>query len=357
MIKVLIVDDSPVVRDYLAYILVADPDIEIAGFAKTGKEACDFVQNHKPDIITMDIQMPVMNGYEATRCIMESNPVPIVIVSASWAPSEVQKSFQCMDAGAVAILEKPRGIGYPGFEESSKELIQTVKLMSEVKVVRRWPKKQQTNAAVSRVSMDQLERSKTDIKIVAIGASTGGPNAVKTILSGLKKNFPVPIVLVQHISPGFLPGMTEWLDQNSELSIQIAAQGVSMQPGNVYIAPDDHHMGVTLGGRIVLNQDEKECLLRPSVSYLFRSVTNVYGKNAAGILLTGMGRDGADELNLMKEKGAVTMAQDQESSVVFGMPGEAVKLGAAKYVLPPNQIVLMLEKLLLDNVSPEHNPA
>ncbi len=244
----------------------------------------------------------------------------------------------------------PRGIGYPGFEESSKELIQTVKLMSEVKVVRRWPKKQQTSATVSRVFMDQVERSKTDIKIVAIGASTGGPNAVKTILSGLKKDFPVPIVLVQHISPGFLSGMTEWLDQNSELSIQIAAQGVSMQPGNVYIAPGDHHMGVTWGGRIVLNQDEKECLLRPSVSYLFRSVTNVYGKNAAGILLTGMGRDGADELNLMKEKGAVTFAQDQESSVVFGMPGEAVKLGAAKYVLPPNQIVLMLQKLLLDNV-------
>lgn len=357
MIKVLIVDDSPVVRDYLAYILVADPDIEIIGFAKNGEEACDFVQSKKPDVITMDIHMPKMNGYEATRRIMESCPVPIVIVSASWEPSEVEKSFQCIDTGAVAILEKPRGIGYSGFEETTKNLIQTVKLMSEVKVIRRWPRQQPVRRAASSVSMDQFDRPGADIKIVAIGASTGGPNVVKTILSGLKKKFPVPIVLVQHISPGFLPGLTEWLDRSSELSVQVAAQGVSMQPGHVYIAPDEYHMGVTWGGRIVLSQEEKEGLLRPSVSYLFRSIAAVYGENAVGILLTGMGRDGAEELNLMKEKGAVTIAQDRESSIVFGMPGEAVKLGAAKYVLPPDQIVLMLEKIVAEIALMGRNPA
>jgi len=344
MIKVLIVEDSAVVRQHLKNILEEDGGIRVVGMAENGEESLKFVQKQKPDVITMDINMPGMNGLDATRRIMETHPVPIVIVSASFDSSDVDKSFRAMEAGALAIVEKPLGEGHSDYDSASKTLVQTVKLMSEVKVVKRWTKSRfprTTDIVTSEVVSGQMPNN---IKAVVIGASTGGPPVLQTILSGLPREFPVPILVVQHIARGFLEGMVAWLGQTTSLPIHTAAYGDRPLPGHVYFAPDNFHMEIR-GNRIVLNKDKPEYGIRPSVSHLFRSAANVFGENTIGVLLTGMGKDGAVELKMMKEKGAVTIVQDEESSVVYGMPGEALRLDAAIYVLPPHKMAPALKSL------------
>ncbi|HUU30033.1 MAG TPA: chemotaxis-specific protein-glutamate methyltransferase CheB [archaeon] len=347
MIKVLIVDDSLVVRLNLKYILEKDPDIRVVGAANDGLEAVEMVNQKKPDVVTMDINLPRMSGFLATRRIMETCPVPVVIVSASWDPGEVEKTFLALEAGAVSVVAKPPGIGHPDYEKSANELIKTVKLMSEVKVVTRRPKIQPIEwVPEALLKTRHLPEPAAEIKLVAIGASTGGPVVLQKILAALPTGFPVPILIVQHISAGFLPGMIDWLIQSTGFPVRLATEGEIPQPGHAYLAPDDSHLGVSRNKRISLSDGEKEHNLRPSVSYLFRSVAEVFGPNAAGVLLTGMGSDGAKELYLMKEKGALTIVQDKESSVVFGMPGKAEKIGAARYVLPPAQIAQTLISLI-----------
>jgi len=347
MINVLIVDDSAVVRQHLKDVLESDKDIRVMGTAKDGEEAVRFVQEKKPDVITMDINMPNMNGFEATRKIMETNPVPIVIVTASYDRSDVEKSFHSMEAGALAIIEKPFGEGHPHSKETQNDLVQTVKLMSEVKVVRRWKRERerQSEAIDKKVSDKGLKKRDKKIKIVAIGASTGGPPIIQTILSGLKKGYSAPILVVQHISKGFLEGLVEWLRQSTGFPVHIAKHGEELLPGHIYFARDDYHLGVDKDGRLRLSREEIENGLRPSVSYLFRSIMNSFDGEAVGILLTGMGKDGAMEMKMMKDNGAVTIAQDRESSVVYGMPGEAVRLDGATYVLSPEEIAQTLEAL------------
>jgi two-component system chemotaxis response regulator CheB len=347
MIKALVVEDSPVVRELLVHILNADPQVQVVAAACDGQKALEAVASLKPDVITMDINMPLMNGFEATRRIMETWPTPIVIVSGSWDLREVETTFQALDAGALAALPRPRGIGHPEHASSARELVQTVKLMSEVRVVRRRPRAQNGEAAPSPplpVSA-RPKPQEAEIQVVAIGASTGGPPVLMAVLSRLPKDFPVPIVVVQHMAAGFIQGFAEWLQHATGRPVQLAAQNERLLPSHVYVAPDSFQMKVTMGGRICLASDGPENGVCPSVSCLFRSVVEAYGSRAAGVLLTGMGRDGAEELKLMKERGAVTIAQDKESSVVFGMPGEAVKLDAATYVLSPNQIAAVLVSL------------
>jgi two-component system chemotaxis response regulator CheB len=347
MIKVLITEDSPVVRGYLKYILSADSEIEVVGTAKDGEEAVKMVETNRPDVITMDIHMPKMDGFEATRKIMETNPVPVVIVSASWNPEEVDKTFRTMEAGAVAALEKPMGMGHPNSEASVRELVQTVKLMSEVKVVRRWARLRKVKPDVPPKTVEESKPiKKKDVRIVAVGASTGGPLVLQAILSGLPKAFPVPIVIVQHIAPGFLAGLADWLSRTSGFSVHIAEQGMRLLPGNAYLAPDGFQISVTKQLRSTLTKDKKACSLCPSVAHLFNSVAETFQENAVGILLTGMGKDGAKELKLMKERGAVTIAQNKESSIVHGMPGEAIKIGAAEYILSSNSIASKLQQFI-----------
>jgi two-component system chemotaxis response regulator CheB len=294
----------------------------------------------------MDIHMPRMNGFDATRKIMRTHPTPIVIVSGSTAATEVATTFEAIEAGALAVVRRPTGIGHPDHEAMARELLQTVKLMSEVRVVKRWAvnhRKKEGAAAPPRLA---IRPAPTEIKLVAVGASTGGPVVVQGILDALPKNFPVPVLIVQHIAAGFIEGFAEWLGQTSNLPVYIAAHGVRPFPGHAYLAPEDFHMGVDSAGRIALSKSEPENGLRPAVSHLFRSVANVFGQNAIGVLLTGMGRDGAEELRLLKDRDAVTIAQDKESSVVHGMPGEAISLGAATQVLPADKIAAALIAVL-----------
>ncbi len=321
-------------------MLEADPGFEVIGTAKNGAEAVEALANKKADVVTMDVHMPAMDGFEATRQIMERHPVPIVIVTASANPRDVATSFRVMEAGAVAIVDKPAGPRHEKFDSMCAELVRTVKLMSEVRVVRRTSRPRPAGAP--QAATPQIPGAPHETKIVAIGASTGGPLVLRTILTGLMPNFSVPVLIVQHIAAGFTPGLAEWLSQATGMPVQIASQGKIPLPGHAYISPDGRHMLVEKSGRISFDMEPPEHGMRPSVSKLFRSVTNVFGPTAAGVLLTGMGRDGADELLRMKEKGAVTFAQDAESSIVFGMPGEAVKLNAATYILPPERIATAL---------------
>ena len=344
MITVLIVEDSPVVRDFLRHILSADPEIQIIGTASDGAAALDAVQHQKPDVITMDIHMPRMNGLEATRKIMETHPTPIVIVSSSVAADEVTTSFRAIEAGALAAVPRPQGLGHSEHEATAQELVQTVKLMSEVKVVRRWPRPR-SGSRVPAAQRADMPRASTAIQVVAIGASTGGPLVLQTLLSGLPKDFPVPVLIVQHMAAGFIQGFAAWLAQSTGFPVHVAAVDDYPLPGHAYVAPDGVHMRVGMGRRIMLSQDAPKNGVRPSVSYLFQSVANVFGGYAAGLLLTGMGRDGAEELKLLRDKGAITIVQDRDSAVVYGMPGEAIKLDAATYVLSPERMVAGLVRL------------
>lgn len=344
MIRVLIVEDSPVAREFLTYILASDPAIQVAGVARNGAEAMEAVARLRPDVITMDIHMPIIDGFEATRRIMETVPTPIVIVSGSTGATEVASTFRAMEVGALAVVLRPPGMNHDAFEAGSKELIRTVKLMSEIKVVRRIPPVVRGRMP-GRPSIAPSPILPTGIQVAAMGASTGGPLALRRILSGLPQDLPFPLLIVQHIAPGFIRGFVEWLSGASGFPVRIASHGELPMPGQAYLAPDGLHMGVGTGLRIVLSDHAPENGLRPAVAHLFRSVAQVLGPAAVGVLLTGMGRDGAQELKAMKDKGAITIAQDEESSVVHGMPGEAIKAEAATYVLPPEGIAGFLATL------------
>jgi len=352
MIRVLVVEDSPTVREFLLQILCSDPAIEVVATAETGEDALEAVERFRPDIITMDIHMPRMNGFDTTRRIMETHPTPIVIVSGAADATDTAKAFRAIESGALAVLSKPAGMGHPDHQQSTAELVRTVKLMSEVKVVRRWPRYRPAEVVpeTSLCKEIRLQTTHSQPRIVAIGASTGGPPVLQMILAALPRNFPIPVLIVQHIAAGFTQGLVDWLAQSSSLLVHIPTHGQSVLPGQVYVAPDGLHMAVGPDGRIQLKSDEPENGLRPSVACLFRSVAKAYGPSAVGVLLTGMGKDGAWELKLMKDQGAMTIAQDRETSVVHGMPGEAIRLGGATYVLPPEKIRLALASLATKTV-------
>jgi two-component system chemotaxis response regulator CheB len=339
IIKVLIADDSKVSRALLVHVLESDPRIRVVGAVNDGQAAIDFLREQKPDVIVMDIHMPRMDGFEATRRIMETHPVPIVICSATTDPREVATTFRVLEAGAVACVEKPVVLDGHRSDSLTQNLLQTVKLMSEVKVVRRWPRARFPSKATETVALRaEVKPAMDGIQFIGIGASTGGPPVLQTILAGLPKNFPVPVLIVQHIAPGFLPGLVEWLGQTTGWQVHIGAHGLSPLPGHAYLAPDDFHMGIAPSGRIFLSREEPVGGLRPAVSFLFRTLAEACGAHALGVLLTGMGRDGATELKMMRDAGAETIAQNRETSVVHGMPGEAIALGAAAHILPPEKI-------------------
>lgn len=342
--RVLVADDSLTCREYLRFVLEKDGGFQVVGFAVDGEDAVRQALALKPDVIAMDIHMPKMNGIEASRKILEHLRVPIVMVSDVWETAEVQKTFEAMEIGAVAGVQKPPGLGHPEAEAFAQRLVRTMKLMAELPVVRRTAKPEAKGAPAGGMQSDGLSgwRQKSPVRLIAIGASTGGPPVLKDILHRLPAAFPVPVLVVQHISAGFLPGMVEWMQRACAVRLRIPARGEPVEPGTVYFAPDGVHMGIDARGMILFNDEPSEHGVKPSVSVLFRSVATAYGAAAVGVLLTGMGKDGARELLLLREKGALTVVQDEASSVVFGMPGEAVRLGAAQCVLPPAEIARTL---------------
>jgi two-component system, chemotaxis family, protein-glutamate methylesterase/glutaminase len=332
MTRVLVVEDSAVSRELLVNVLGRDPELSVVGAARDGEEAIRMTERLRPDVVLMDIHMPKLDGYEATSWIMQHVPTPIVMISA-YAKSEASLALEALRVGALTLLAKPPALDHPDHASAARELVETVRLMADVKVVRRRAARRVSSAQ----TMPRVDGER-GVRIVAMGASTGGPKALATILRDLPPDVDVPILVVQHIAPGFVAGLASWLSGQTPLAVKVAGQGEPASPRTVYLAPDHAQMGIGRGGRIQLVSDLPVNGPCPSISYLFQSIAKAYGASALGVLLSGMGADGAEGLLRLHEAGALTIAQDEETCVVFGMPRAAIRLGAAKHVLTPTAV-------------------
>ena len=344
MIRVLIVDDSAVLRQSLKFILESDPELKVVGEAHNGEEAVALTGRLRPDVITMDIRMPRMDGLEAIRHIMAGNPTSIVVVTSVDLDREIGVSSQARKLGAASIVRRPGGVNNPRYKTFVARLIQQVKLMSAVRVVHR-SQSRDTPLRPQAGAPEPTGRRRPETKIIAIGSSTGGPAALHQIMSALPADVPVPILVVQHISFGFVEGLAGWLDGACKLQVKVAEQRERVQPGIIYIAPDDHHLQADKFGKTWLSQTEPIGGHRPSATALFQSVAQAYGSAAMGVILTGMGSDGAVGMKALRDAGAITIAQDEESCVVFGMPKEAMALGAVQHVVPLGKMAQMMMAL------------
>lgn len=356
MIRILVADDSATSRALLVGLLASEPDFQIVGEATNGRDAVTMTERLTPDLITMDVQMPVMDGLEATKQIMERSPRPIIIVSHAAREEDVGLSLEATRAGALMVLPKPDGPLSPRYASDRKQLVSMVRAMSQVKVVRRHGAESRVGAdapvpkiAVTGPSPVRTQAPQGSIRLVAIAASTGGPAAVRAILADLPRSFPVPILIVQHIARGFTSGLAHWLADATALRVKVAELGEPADPGTVYIAPDDRHIGCRLDGagtiRIVLDNAPAVGAFRPSASYLFRSVAESLGVQALSVILTGMGDDGIDGLRAAKAAGGRVIAQDEASSVIFGMPREAARAGVVDMVAGLDSIARRLVEL------------
>ena len=330
MVRVLVAEDSRTVRELITAILRADPEIRIAGEAKNGAEALAMTKSLRPDVVTMDINMPMMDGFEATKRIMIEVPTPIIIVSGSLDVREVEVSMQALRLGALALVAKPVGPGSPEFDEASRQLVWTVKAMAEVRVVHHWPVR---TAAGSRPEAGKPPTAPTKTRAVAVAASTGGPAALAHLLSRLPADFPVPILVVQHMTKGFVHGLVAWLNTLCGPRVKVAEDGERLLPSVVYVAGDDGHLGVASSTHIAVSRESPMDGHRPSASHLFASVGRAFGASATAIVLTGMGRDGVAGLDAVRNAGGRVIVQDAATSVVFGMPGAVVEAGLADAIL------------------------
>jgi two-component system chemotaxis response regulator CheB len=345
MIRVLVAEDSPTARALLVGILSSDPEIEVVGEAQDGTQAVEMTQALRPDVVTMDIRMPRLDGFEATKEIMITAPTRIIIVTASTIAHEVETSLYALRAGALTVLPKPHGPQAPDFEETARQLLATVKSMAQVKVVRHWRPAAPLPGA-GREEKPARPRSTPRGRVVALATSTGGPAALYQLLGDLPTEFPPPILVVQHIAPGFIAGLADWLNKACGLRVKVAEDGETLAARTVYFAPDNRHLGVTDLGRVALSQAPPVGGFRPSASFLFESVARAYGPAAVGVILTGMGDDGVDGLRALQRAGGRALAQDEKTSVVFGMPGAAVGAGAVEEVLPLQDISRRLVELV-----------
>lgn len=353
-IRVLLAEDSPTIRLHLGRMIESAPGLQVVGEARDGEEALAMADALKPDVISMDIRMPALDGLEATRQIMARCPTPIVVVSA-LLDDDIDLSFQAIEAGALAVVPKPPARNHPGFAASQRQLISTLIAMSKVSVIRR----RTTFIAVQDTGVDNpaIRRGKeitntvglsSEVGLIAIGASAGGPSALSKLLGDLPGDFPVPILIVQHMPDEFIPGLARWLESHTDLSVTIARDGMVIETG-LYLAPGGRHCIVERQGRSLVTRLIKEqngfryC---PSVDILFNSVAAVCGPSATGVILTGMGDDGADGLLALRQSGGRTYAQDQSTSTVFGMPGAAFERGGVEYIQPLGQIARSLMKLV-----------
>ena len=335
--RVLVVEDSPTTRDYVVQLIESAPGLRVVETAGDGAEAIEKTVRLKPDVILMDVHMPHLDGFTATRRIMERAPTPIVLMSASLERDEVVLTFEALDAGALTVVHKPPGPGDPRQAEAVRELLETLRLMAEVKVVRRWPPRKPAPRAGPGGG--------DHVRVIAIGASTGGPPVLAEILRDLPRDFGAPILVVQHIAAGFTEGFVEWLGSQTALAVKLAEDGETVRAGSVYVAPEGLQMELDAQGRVRLAVHVAQDGFRPSVSHIFASLAATHGRSAMGVLLTGMGRDGAAGLRRLHEAGAVTVAQSEATSVVFGMPGEAVRMQAAQHVLAPGEIAGLMLRL------------
>ena len=328
LIRVVIADDSLVAREMLAQILATDPGIEVVGQAKNGEEAVEMVANLRPDLVTMDIHMPKMDGLMATEKIMAFTPTPILVVSSSVHGEGMGSAFDALARGALEVIKKPEPKDWVDLERIGREVLRKVKVLANVRVITHI----RGRRGHSAVPTGDAGASRSERRIVAIGSSTGGPSALLTVLGGLPADFPLPILVAQHIADGFVPGLVSWLDGGTRVKVVAAAEGDRPKAGTVYFAATGSNM-VIESGSLRFEPPGPGQLYIPSADVLFESVSRSFGNRAVGVLLTGMGADGALGLKRLHDRGAATIAQDEETCTVFGMPRAAIEMGAAGKVL------------------------
>lgn len=345
-IRVLVADDSLVAREMLKQILASEPEIEVVGMAKDGEEAVDMVRHLRPDLVTMDIHMPKMDGIAATEKIMAFTPTPILVVSSSVHGEGVGRAFDALKSGALEVVKKPEPRDWEDLERIGRDIIRRVKILSRVRVITHIRGRRERTLEPMPLPTDAVEAlSPGGRSLVAIGSSTGGPSALLNVLGRLPENFPVPIVVAQHIAEGFIPGLVGWLDSGCKIKVKAAEDGESVRPGIAYFAPTGGNLEVE-GGRLKFSPTKRGQLYIPSADVLFDSVAKSVRSRAVGVLLTGMGADGAMGLKAMRDCGAATVAQDEETCTVFGMPKAAIEMGAAQTVLPVHAIAEELVRLI-----------
>ncbi|HEU5100631.1 MAG TPA: chemotaxis-specific protein-glutamate methyltransferase CheB [Roseiflexaceae bacterium] len=370
-IRVLVVDDSALMRRVLTSLLEQDPAIRVVATARNGREAIELVQELRPDIVTMDVRMPVMDGLATTEHLMAYCPTPILVLTASLASHEVDITFKMLGAGALEVIEKPSGSDAQALDHTGRALIRRIKVLARVKVVthlrgRRKPAEMiaalpdlTPNTAGGKETRRQAPASITrhpspvahhpsigaDIPLIVIGASTGGPRVVNEVLAGLPSGLPSAVLVVQHIAQGFSAGMAEWLANASRLPVRLAHEGQPIRAGEVLIAPDARDLLITRQRTVHLSEDPL-LIQRPSIDISMQAAAEVFGPRAIGVLLTGMGRDGAYGMLTIKRSNGYTIAQDEATCTIFGMPRAAIQLHAAREVLPAPRIASRLVELV-----------
>lgn len=340
-IRVLLVDDSRTSRALLRQLCEDDPRLTVVGEAVDGPEAIEKVASLRPSIVVMDIEMPRLDGIEATRQIMARTPTPILVVTAHHNARDVALSLQAVGAGALSLLPKPTGPGSPTFEPDARHFVRLVKALAGVHPVRR-----QLSRPARIPPPPEAPPRTSPLRAVGVAASTGGPAALYRLLELLPARLPVPLLVVQHIADGFAPGLTAWLRGATPHPVTLAAHGMSLAAGQVYVAPDRTHLTVGRNGRVVLTDRPPVAGFRPSASVLFDSLAEVFGAAAAGVVLTGMGSDGLEGARSLRRAGAPVLAQDADSSVVFGMPKAVADAGLATTVGTVEQLAGALAQLL-----------
>jgi len=345
MIRVVLVEDSATMRNHLRESLAADPELQVVGEAVDGGQAVELVRRLRPDVVTMDMMLPTMSGLVATEHIMAEHPTPILVVSSADR-QELFSTYNALAAGAVDVLEKPRGDASDA--DWGRRLCSAVRLVSRIRVITHPRARLDGRGRAAAPVLPGVLPPAEALRVVALGASTGGPGALTDLLRALPPVFHPPVLCVQHIaaSEPFAVAFSDWLAGQTGRDVSYARDGtpVAALGGRVILAPPDRHLMVR-DGLLRLSEDPPRHSCRPSVDVLFDSIAAEFGGAAAGCLLTGMGRDGAEGLLRMRSRGAVTFAQDEASCVVYGMPREAALLGAAAHVLPPTRIAARLAEL------------
>ncbi len=353
-VRVMIVEDSLVVRELLRYIVSRDPRLELVAAVTSGEEALAAIASARPDVISMDIRLPGIDGLETTRRIMAERPTPIVVVAGSVEDSALHISMNALRAGALSVVEKPVATTHKGYEIVANEICTQLRIMAQVPVIRRRPigaewSGRPTAPPAPAAMPSVFGQTPT---VLGIAASTGGPPALARVIGALPESFPLPILLVQHMGPAFMDGFAAWLDSVVALPVGIARDGERAEAGRVYVAPGDRHL--ELGSNRILRVVDSAPVSgqRPAATVLFRSMARQVGGSGIGVLLTGMGEDGAVGLADMHAAGAQTVAEHQSTAVVYGMPAAAVRLGAARAVLPLDRVADHVLRLAMPGGTP-----
>jgi len=358
-IRVVVVDDSALVRSILSALIDSQADMACIGVANDPLVAREMIRELNPDVITLDVEMPRMDGLDFLEKLMRLRPMPVVMVS-TLTERGAETTLRALELGAVDFVAKPRLGLAQGLQEMAKEITEKVRIAARVRIDRRavarpappsaspraaghGPSSADATAPLVKAVPISYSRVSTE-KMIAIGASTGGTEALREMLSGLPADCPA-VMVTQHMPPGFTRSLADRLNSVCRMHVKEAEHGERILPGHVYIAPGGRHLAVRRSGAnyvVEVNDAEVVNRHRPSVEVLFNSVANEVGRNAIGVMLTGMGRDGADAMLRMREAGAYNFAQDEASCVVFGMPREAIATGAVHEVLPLQKIAAQL---------------